>query len=80
MLEKDDTCAMEKEKICIYIYIYTYIITTLFVGCKLGGEVAIPVLREPWIYTSTLGQRGDKLHLYAAVCKQILSHGVAQWR
>ena len=35
MLEKDDTCAMEKEK--IFIYLYIYIITTLFVGCKLGG-------------------------------------------
>ena len=37
------------------------------------------LLREPWIYDNTCGQRGGKLHLFAAVCKQVLSHGVAQW-
>ena len=48
----------------------------------MGVEVAILVLREPWIYTRTLVVSAAASYtflLFAAVCKQVLSHGVAQW-
>ena len=69
---------------CVYIYISIYIYGPV---SRVHGPPHSPtpwgshplLLREPWIYDNTCGQRGGTLHLFAAVCKQVLSHGVAQW-